>query len=310
MGDFFIGDYRQFEKQIIKIIEGFYFYKTKEKISIMDQKLKDLAKKKILEFLTTKNDEHLIEKIEENDLNEFSVLMNLCQLFYNDYCVQKYQKTKKNTFNQNLSRRISSEIIDFRNHFAHTDKNISSEYILRFYENFYFYLKIVCVPEIGDILIDFFKKDLHILIKYALEMNIQKENTFQLFFNMENKENICLKEDLYSSKIYNLKSKELKFIYNSLIPEKLIKKYRFQEEKIEEIEEVSSFSQSIIDNSIASKTLSFNDKSYLNNSSKRDNNDNIIIEEKEDETNYEEYTKQIKEEDEEDFNKYVKKRDI
>ena len=84
MGDFFIGDYRQFEKQIIKIIEGFYFYKTKEKISIMDQKLKDLAKKKILEFLTTKNDEHLIEKIEENDLNEFSVLMNLCQLFYND----------------------------------------------------------------------------------------------------------------------------------------------------------------------------------------------------------------------------------
>ena len=151
---------------------------------------------------------------------------------------------------------------------------------------------------------------MHILIKYALEMNIQKENTFQLFFNMENKENICLKEDLYSSKIYNLKSKELKFIYNSLIPEKLIKKYRFQEEKIEEIEEVSSFSQSIIDNSIASKTLSFNDKSYLNNSSKRDNNDNIIIEEKEDETNYEEYTKQIKEEDEEDFNKYVKKRDI
>ena len=145
MGDFFIGDYRQFEKQIIKIIEGFYFYKTKEKISIMDQKLKDLAKKKILEFLTTKNDEHLIEKIEENDLNEFSVLMNLCQLFYNDYCVQKYQKTKKNTFNQNLSRRISSEIIDFRNHFAHTDKNISSEYILRFYENFYFYLKIVCL---------------------------------------------------------------------------------------------------------------------------------------------------------------------
>ena len=310
MGDFFIGDYRQFEKQIIKIIEGFYFYKTKEKISIMDQKLKDLAKKKILDFLTTKNEEHLKEKIEENDLNEFSVLMNICQLFYIDFCVEKYQKTKKNTFNQNLSRRISSEIIDFRNHFAHTDKNISSEYILRFYENFYFYLKIVCVPEIGDILIDFFKKDLHILIKYALEMNIQKENTFQLFFNMENKENICLKEDLYSSKIYNLKSKELKIIYNSLIPEKLIKKYRFQEEKIEEIEEGSSFSQSIIDNSMASKTLSFNEKSYLNNSSKRDNNDNIIIEEKEDETNYEEYTKQIKEEDEEDFNKYVKKRDI
>ena len=220
MGEFFQNDFKQFEIQIMKVIEGYYLYKKNEQLSFIDNKIK--TQEKIIEYLKDKNNESLIDKINEKGIYDLPNLLNICQNFFEDLFQEKY-KEKKNIFHFNLSKRISSEIIDFRNHFAHTDK-INSEYILRLYENFYFYLKIVCVPEIGDILIDFFKKDLHILIKYALEMNIQKENTFQLFFNMENKENICLKEDLYSSKIYNLKSKELKFIYNSLIPEKLISK--------------------------------------------------------------------------------------
>ena len=231
MGEFFQNDFKQFEIQIMKVIEGYYLYKKNEQLSFIDNKIK--TQEKIIEYLKDKNNESLIDKINEKGIYDLPNLLNICQNFFEDLFQEKY-KEKKNIFHFNLSKRISSEIIDFRNHFAHTDK-INSEYILRLYENFYFYLKIVCVPEIKDVYTEYFKKDLNIYIKQALEINIQKPTSFQLFFNMENSLNNFKNEEPINN--CDLLKKDIEYLYNYLIPT-TFPTFKFQESEIQSIRDI------------------------------------------------------------------------
>ena len=233
MGEFFQNDFKQFEIQIMKVIEGYYLYRKNEQLSFIDNKIK--TQEKIIEYLKDKNNESLIDKINEKGIYDLPNLLNICQNFFEDLFQEKY-KEKKNIFHFNLSKRISSEIIDFRNHFAHTDK-INSEYILRLYENFYFYLKIVCVPEIKDVYTEYFKKDLNIYIKQALEINIQKPTSFQLFFNMENSLNDFKNEEPINN--CDLLKKDIEYLYNYLIPT-TFPTFKFQESEIQ-ISKTNSF---------------------------------------------------------------------
>jgi hypothetical protein len=308
MGEFYQNDLKQFEIQIMKVIEGYYLHLKNEQISFIQDKTK--TKDKIIEYLNEKNNDNLIEKINEKDLYDLPNLLNLCQIFFEDVYKEKI-KEKKNIFNFNLSKRISSEIIDFRNHFAHTEK-VSSEYILRFYENFYFYLKIVCIPEIKDVYTEYFKKDLNIYIKKALEINIQRTSSFQLSFNMDNNLNNFIEEK--PIKTCNLKEKDLEYLYNCLIPSSF-PKFKYEENKIEDdsnnIE--NSINESVsIQNDISNNSTIINNtneksliqnNSILNNSAIQSNNtkDDIISKENNDEDG------DIYEEEEELDNKTVEK---
>ena len=309
MGEYFQNDFKQFEIQIMKVIEGYYLYKKNEQLLFVNDKTKT-EEKKIIEYLNDKMENEnlsekrceslksLINKINEKGIYDLANLLNVCQNFFEDF----YNQEKKNSFNFNLAQRISSEIIEFRNHFAHTEK-ISSEYILRFYENFYFYLKIVCLPEIKDVYTEYFKKDLNIYIKQALEINIQKPNSFQLSFNLDNNLDSLINEE--PSKICNLNKKDIEYLYNCLIPI-TFPKYKYQESDIKDVqkkeEDITNDSVSIINESKLNNTNIENitNNSNLNNCSTQNESNNNC---KENEDNYEE-------EEEEEYNKKVEKKEL
>ena len=308
MGEFFQNDFKQFEIQIMKVIEGYYLYKNNEQLLFVNDKKK--TEEKIIEYLNDKmNNENinekkyeslisLIDKIKEKGIYDLANLLNICQNFFEDFYNQE-KKEKKNIFNFNLAQKISSEIIDFRNHFAHTEK-ISSEYILRFYENFYFYLKIVCLPEIRDVYTEYFKKDLNIYIKQALEINIQKPNSFQLSFNLDNNLDSLKNEE--PRKICNLNKKDIEYLYNCLIPI-TFPKYKYQESDIKDVqkkeEDITNDSVSIINES----KLNITNIENITNSSNLNNCSN----QNESNSNFKENEDIYEEEEEEEYNKTVKK---
>ncbi len=87
MGEFFQNDFKQFEIQIMKVIEGYYLYRKNEQLSFIDNKIK--TQEKIIEYLKDKNNESLIDKINEKGKNDLPNLLNICQNYFEDLFQEK-----------------------------------------------------------------------------------------------------------------------------------------------------------------------------------------------------------------------------
>ena len=97
MGEFFQNDFKQFEIQIMKVIEGYYLYKNNEQLLFVNDKKK--TEEKIIEYLNDKmNNENinekkyeslisLIDKIKEKGIYDLANLLNICQNFFEDFLI-------------------------------------------------------------------------------------------------------------------------------------------------------------------------------------------------------------------------------
>ena len=105
MGEFFQNDFKQFEIQIMKVIEGYYLYKNNEQLLFVNDKKK--TEEKIIEYLNDKmNNENinekkyeslisLIDKIKEKGIYDLANLLNICKNFCKYFYNQEKKRKKK-----------------------------------------------------------------------------------------------------------------------------------------------------------------------------------------------------------------------
>lgn len=245
MTEFFTNHFRAFENQILLLIPQYYTLLTGEDIDMSDN---EKWHEKVLNYFRNLPEKPwLIDYIESKEKDftitfDFVTHVNIIQVLYElhqrNFLNGKTRGRSPIEFELSMSKTISKEIILFRNKLAH-EFWVRDEMIQRLFEDFYFYLRCVCVsvPQIKNVLTDYSKKDIWLQLKNSMTINLQKD-AFCLDKNYYN--NFCFPKcnfnyqinesdiDLHKSLIIE----EIKALYDNCIPTKLMefKCYNNQDE--------------------------------------------------------------------------------
>ena len=174
-------------KQILGLLN--YYYKNTEK-----------AAKVVLDKIKTIETFYETIKKSKNQCIEFYIIMHTCQLFFEIYFDKKLSfKTNAEHNEKHMSRWIAKEIINLRNEISHNE-NPSLEFILRFYQDQFFYLKYIKPKNVSFTLDKYALEDIKLNIQIYLAKSIESENSFDLKKNKENhiekeKNNILMNEE-------------------------------------------------------------------------------------------------------------------
>lgn len=189
-------DSEKWREQIIKLFMKYY-----------DKKENDYSPAIIERFHSLRD--YLLEDIEKGKYVEFYMIVDICQFLYETYfnITEKNKKAKSKNIRhieKHISRCLYKEIIDLRNQLSH-DEDPELEYVLRFYENQYFFIKIIKPENYGtDLLTDYAKKDIQFNIHIYLEKNLNNVKSFDLNPLCEEIDKLERKLKLEKRKKYNL----------------------------------------------------------------------------------------------------------
>ena len=193
--EFILPIINAFEKQIMKLIPRFYNLII-ELVNGDDMRLGTYMK-----CNNSNNDEQLlvrelVELYEKCDINKSNYLIQQLktngfkdgvyikllafQKLFEIYNILVLEKTNEH-FDYKMSKLISKEINYMRNYFAHrkVDK-VSNEIIQRFYEDLYFYLKLVIIPCDKALLYEELAKEIKVNVKIAMDVNMRDPFSFDL----------------------------------------------------------------------------------------------------------------------------------
>lgn len=265
MTEFLTHHLNSFEEQILLFIPEYYYLITKDTISLSNTfewhtKILELCRK-------YKETEWIINYVEKRNLDykdkfEFIINLNIIQgLFeiYQNEELKKNQSKKIIKLKLKLSKTISKEIITLRNVFAHVRENENDDGLVqRLFENFFYYIQYLSIPQIKNILTDYTKKDICLNLKTVMYLNLEKNyfqidrNTYNNFY-FENCSINNINDDSDLSKL--LSTKEIDSYYNSIIPKNFIEFKCFRTE--EEADAIDEENQNIEENPISqSKDIS------------------------------------------------------
>ena len=201
MADYLGIDLNKFEGQMMNFIEVYYNILKEEKekpLSSFNEKNGKIWNEQIINLLEIKIKEKkrggyinaievtkkLLEDAEKNGKVhlEFFIIMNLVETLFEIYFNIKNPNKKKSSehIKKNMARCICREIIELRNELSHNE-NPPSEYILRFYEDQYYLIKFMRPDNPQIELSNYTIKDIKTNIHTNLSINLNNENSFELF---------------------------------------------------------------------------------------------------------------------------------
>lgn len=201
MADYLGIDLNKFEGQMMNFIEVYYNILKEEKekpLSSFNEKNGKIWNEQIINLLKIKIKEKnrggyinaievtkkLLEDAEKNGKVhlEFFIIMNLVETLFEIYFNIKNPNKKKSSehIKKNMARCICREIIELRNELSHNE-NPPSEYILRFYEDQYYLIKFMRPDNPQIELSNYTIKDIKTNIHTNLSINLNNENSFELF---------------------------------------------------------------------------------------------------------------------------------
>ena len=124
---------------------------------------------------------YLIQELKKNGFKDGVYIKLLAfQKLFEIYSILVLEKTNEH-FDYKMSKLISKEINYMRNYFAHRKVNkVSNEIIQRFYEDLYFYLKLVVIPCDKALLYEELAKEIKVNVKIAMDVNMRNPFSFDL----------------------------------------------------------------------------------------------------------------------------------
>ena len=193
--EFILPIINAFEKQIMKLIPRFYnliieivnegdmrlgtYMKCNN--SNNDEQLLVRALVELYEKCDINKSNYLIQQLKTNGFKDGVYIKLLAfQKLFEIYNILVLEKTNEH-FDYKMSKLISKEINYMRNYFAHrkVDK-VSNEIIQRFYEDLYFYLKLVIIPCDKALLYEELAKEIKVNVKIAMDVNMKDPFSFDL----------------------------------------------------------------------------------------------------------------------------------
>ena len=193
--EFILPIINAFEKQIMKLIPRFYnliielvngddmrlgtYMKCNNSNS--DEQLLVRALVELYEKCDINKSNYLIQQLKTNGFKDGVYIKLLAfQKLFEIYNILILEKTNEH-FDYKMSKLISKEINYMRNYFAHrkVDK-VSNEIIQRFYEDLYFYLKLVIIPCDKALLYEELAKEIKVNVKIAMDVNMRDPFSFDL----------------------------------------------------------------------------------------------------------------------------------
>ena len=190
--EFILPIINAFEKQIMKLIPRFYnliielvnkddmqlgkYIKNNSDDNVLVHALVELYEK-----CDINKSNYLIQQLKTNGFKDGVYIKLLAfQKLFEIYNILVLEKTNEH-FDYKMSKLISKEINYMRNYFAHrkVDK-VSNEIIQRFYEDLYFYLKLVIIPCDKALLYEELAKEIKMYVKVAMDVNMRNPFSFDL----------------------------------------------------------------------------------------------------------------------------------
>ena len=277
MTEFLTHHLNSFEEQILLFIPEYYNLITKDTISLTNTlewhtKVLELCKKHqetewIINFVAKRN-------LNYNEKFEFVVNLDIIQGLYELYQneeLRKNQSKKLIKLKLKLSKSIFKEIIMLRNVCAHSRENeIDDGLIQRLFENFFYYIKYLSIPQIKNILTDYTKKDISLNLRTTMYLNLEK-NYFQIDKNTYN--NFYFENCSFNNKNDDtdlsefLSPKEIESYYNSIIPKNFVEFKCFKtEEEADAIDEENQNNEENLINQSKDISTTENIHTFGNNS--------------------------------------------
>ena len=219
--------YKKWVKQIIQLLDVFYEEDYGKSLNLKSRKQ------------SIKED---LNKFNKNSNLEFYLILDIAELLYETYFDLKNKSKAKKSFDhimRHMARCVYKELIVLRNYLSHKE-NPLSEYVLRFYEDQYFFIKCIKPNESKYELDDYALKDIKLNIHIHLQNNINNIDSFDLNplkeefikYREENEINQHIPKKNFNFKINNNNLKKLIESNFKFTPFKL-PKYNFIEKGLE-----------------------------------------------------------------------------